>query len=142
MAQVKDGDTVKVHYTGKLKDGTVFDSSRQRDPLVFTIGAGKVIPGFEQAVLGLEPGQEVTAEIPSGKAYGERSEERVVSVSRDQLPADYTPEVGHRLESRQEDGRTITAVISEISATAVTLDMNHPLAGEDLVFDIELMEIA
>lgn len=141
MAQVQDGDTVKVHYTGRLSDGTVFDSSLERDPLQFKLGAGQVIPGFEQAVLGLAPAEKVTTQIPAAEAYGEHMPERIVSVNRDELPPDYTPEVGHQLQSQQGDGRSIMAVINEVTDTAVKLDMNHPLAGKNLIFDIELVQI-
>lgn len=141
MAQVQDGDTVKVHYTGRLSDGTVFDSSLERDPLQFQLGASQVIPGFEQAVVGLSPGEKVTTEIPAAAAYGDHMADRIVTVNREDLPPDYTPEVGHQLQSQQGDGRSIMAVINEVTDTLVKLDMNHPLAGKDLIFDIELVEI-
>ncbi len=139
-AQAKDGDTVKVHYTGKLEDGTVFDSSIEREPLQFTIGEGQLIPGFEQAVVGMSPGESKTVEIPADEAYPYR-EEMVLVVDRDQLPEDLQPEVGQQLQMRQPDGQTILVKVIDVSELSVTLDANHPLAGKDLTFDIQLVEI-
>ncbi|MGB2728247.1 MAG: peptidylprolyl isomerase [Halobacteriota archaeon] len=141
MAQAKHGDTVKVHYTGKLEDGTVFDTSVDRDPLQFTIGEGQIIPGFEQAVLGMNPGESKTIRIPTDEAYGTRREEMVMMVDRNQLPADLNPEVGQQLQSRQPDGQTIVVTVTEVSESSVTVDANHPLAGKDLTFDIQLVEV-
>ena len=140
-AQAKDGDTVKVHYTGKLEDGTVFDTSIERDPLQFTIGEGQLIPGFEQAVVGMSPGESKTVEIPADEAYGPYREEMVLVVDRDQLPPDLQPEVGQQLQMRQEDGQIILVTVIDVSESSVTLDANHPLAGQDLTFDIQLVEI-
>lgn len=141
MAQAKHGDTVKVHYTGKLEDGTVFDTSIDRDPLQFTIGEGQVIPGFEQAVLGMNPGESKTIRIPTDEAYGTRREEMVMVVDRNQLPADLNPEVGQQLQRSQPDGQTIVVTVTEVSKSSVTVDANHPLAGKDLTFDIQLVEV-
>jgi len=141
MAQAKLGDTVRVHYTGKLDDGTVFDSSANGDPLEFTIGDGNIIPGFEKAVVGMSPGDAKTEVIPAQQAYGEHREEMVVVVDRAQMPPEMQPEVGQQLEIRQPDGGTIPVVVTDISEADITLDANHPLAGEDLVFDIQLVEI-
>lgn len=141
MVQAKPGDTVKVHYTGKLDDGTVFDSSAERDPLQFTIGEGMIIPGFEQAVLGMAPGQSKTETIPTDQAYGPHLDEMVVVVDRQQMPAEIEPEVGQQLQIQQSTGQVIPVVVTEISGSSVTLDANHPLAGETLIFDIELVEI-
>lgn len=141
MAQAKHGDTVKVHYTGKLEDGTVFDTSIDRDPLQFTIGKGQMIPGFEQAVLGMNPGESKTIRIPTDEAYGTRREEMVMVVDRNQLPADLNPEVGQQLQNRQPDGQTIVVTVTEVSESSVTVDANHPLAGKDLTFDIQLVEV-
>ncbi|MBE9009846.1 peptidylprolyl isomerase [Pseudanabaenaceae cyanobacterium LEGE 13415] len=141
MAQAKVGDTVRVHYTGKLDDGTVFDSSSNGDPLEFTIGDGNIIPGFEKAVVGMSPGDSKTEVIPAGQAYGEHREEMVVVVDRAQMPPEMQPEVGQQLEIRQPDGSSIPVVVTDISEADITLDANHPLAGEDLVFDIQLVEI-
>ncbi|HEC23760.1 MAG TPA: peptidylprolyl isomerase [Chloroflexi bacterium] len=141
MAQAKSGDTVRVHYTGKLVDGTVFDSSVDRDPLEFTIGAGQVIPGFEEAVVGMAPGDSKTATIPSAMAYGPHHAEMVLVVARTEFPEDLNPEIGQLLQIRQPDGQSFVVTVTEVSGTSVTLDANHPLAGKDLVFEIQLMEI-
>ena len=137
----KHGDTVKVHYTGKLDDGTVFDSSTDRDPLEFTIGEGLVIPGFERAVIGMTPGDSRTELIPNEQAYGPHLEDMVVVVDRQQMPAEIEPSIGQQLEVQQPSGQVIPVVITDLSDEAVTLDANHPLAGEDLTFDIQLVEI-
>jgi peptidylprolyl isomerase len=141
MAQAKNGDTVTVHYTGKLEDGTVFDSSANRDPLQFTLGEGLLIPGFEQAVLGMSPGESKTAEVAADQAYGLHREEMVVEIDRQEFPPNFQPEVGQQLQMPQSDGRTIRLTVSAVSEQKVTLDANHPLAGRDLTFDIQLVEI-
>jgi len=141
MTQAKNGDTVQVHYTGRLGDGTIFDSSRDRDPLKFTLGQHQVIPGFEQAVIGMEPGQSRTAEISVDQAYGPRDEQLLLTIGRQQVPADIEIDVGDRVQIRRRDGGTLIATIAEISETSITLDGNHPLAGQDLTFDIELVAI-
>lgn len=141
MAQAKYGDTVKVHYTGRLADGTVFDSSLDRDPLQFTIGEGHLIPGFQQAVIGMNPGESKTATIPADEAYGPHREEMVVVVDREQFPRHLRPQVGQQLEIHQADDRTIVVMVTDVTETSVTLDANHPLAGKDLTFEIELVEI-
>ena len=149
MAQAKEGDKVKVRYTGRLEGGEVFDSSEcaeqecgcEAGPLEFTVGEGEVIPGFEKAVIGMSEGESKTFTIPVDDAYGQRNEEMVVAVERSHVPADMTPEVGMRLEVTQEDGREFPVVITEVTETHVTLDANHPLAGRDLTFDITLVEI-
>jgi len=141
MAQAKEGDTVKVHYTGKLKDGTVFDQSAGKEPLEFTIGEGRVIPGFEEAVKGMEPGQSKTVEVSSEEAYGPRRDEMILQVDRSRLPEDLDPEVGQQLQSHQENGQTVILTVTDVSEQEVTLDANHPLAGQDLQFEIELFEI-
>ncbi len=140
MAQAKTGDTVKVHYTGKLVNGTVFDSSENREPLEFTIGAGQLIPGFEQAVIGMAPGETNTVTIPADEAYGQYDSNLLQEVEKAQLPEDLDPQVGQQLEAVQGD-RRIIVTISAVSDESVTVDANHPLAGEDLVFDIRLLEI-
>lgn len=137
----KLGDTVKVHYTGKLDDGTVFDSSVDRDPLEFTIGSGSIIPGFEQAVVGMAPGESKTEIIPTDQAYGPYVEEMVVVVDRRQMPGDLQPEVGQQLQIQQETGQVIPVVVTDISDGSITLDANHPLAGEELTFEIKLVAI-
>lgn len=141
MVQAKPGDTVKIHYTGKLEDGTVFDSSMNREPLEFTLNAGQVIPGFEKAVLGMSPGQSKTEKIPMDQAYGPYRDEMVIEVSRQVMPADLLPEVGQQLQLQQPTGQVIPVVITDVTDATVTLDANHPLAGEDLTFDIQLVEI-
>jgi peptidylprolyl isomerase len=142
MAQAKFGDNVKVHYTGKLDDGTVFDSSTTGDPLEFTIGEGMIIPGFEQAVVGMVPGDSKTELIPMDQAYGPYREDMVVVVDRNQMPTDMDPEIGQQLQIQQPTGQAIPVVVTNVSDAEVTLDANHPLAGEDLTFDIQLVEIA
>ncbi len=141
MAAAKTGDTVQVHYTGKLDDGTVFDSSREREPLAFQLGAGQIIPGFEKAVEGMAPGDKTTTVIPAAEAYGPRSEEALVTVPRSDLPPDIEPQVGQRLQMEQEGNHPLTVEIIQVDDHQVTLDANHPLAGKDLSFDIELVAV-
>ena len=141
MAQAKYGDTVKVHYTGRLDDGTVFDTSANGDPLQFTIGSGQIIPGFEQAVVGMNPGESKTVKIPAEDAYGQRREDLIIEVEKSQLPEGLKPEVGLQLQSRQPDGRIVVLTIADMTESHVTLDANHPLAGKDLTFEIQLVEI-
>ena len=142
MTQAKNGDTVKIHYTGKLQDGTVFDSSSDREPLKFSIGSGQVIPGFEEAVTGMTVGEKKTAMIPCDKAYGERNPSMVMIVDRKHVPADIDPEVGLRLQVGSPSGELINVTVIEINDKNITLDANPPLAGEDLTFELELVEIA
>ena len=149
MAQAKPGDKVKVHYTGRLESGEVFDSSECSDddcgcttgPLEFTIGAGDVIPGFEQAVIGMALGESKTVVIPVDQAYGPRVEEMIAEVPRGDIPSDLVLEVGNQLEVTQQDGSSFPVLITEVTETTVTLDANHPLAGRDLTFDLKLVEI-
>lgn len=141
MAQAKSGDTVSVHYTGTLDDGTVFDSSQNREPLVFTIGSGQVIPGFEQAVVGMQPGETRETKIESKQAYGEHTDDLVFDVDREQLPSDISPSVGDQYQMRQPDGQTVIVTVQDVTSEQVTFDANHPLAGKDLTFDIELVSI-
>ena len=142
MTQAKNGDTVKIHYTGKLQDGTVFDSSSDREPLKFSIGSGQVIPGFEEAVTGMTVGEKKTALIPCDKAYGERNPSMVMIVDRKHVPADVDPEVGLRLQVGSPSGELIAVTVIEVNDKNITLDANPPLAGEDLTFELELVEIA
>ena len=142
MAQAKQGDTVKVHYTGTLNDGTIFDSSQGRDPLQFTIGENSVIPGFEQAVTGLGLGESTKTEIPADQAYGARDERLITAVPRDRIPQDLKIAVDDRLQVRRPDGGMSVVTVTAVTESNVTLDGNHPLAGMDLTFDIELVEIA
>jgi peptidylprolyl isomerase len=142
MTQAKMGDTVTVHYTGKLADGTIFDSSNGGDPLEFTLGEGELIAGFENAVVGMNAGETKTAEISVEQAYGLYNPDMVIEVDREQMPAELEPEVGQQLQLQQPTGEVIPVVITKVEESVVTLDANHPLAGEDLVFDIELVAIA
>jgi len=141
MAEARQGDTVQVHYTGKIEDGTVFDTSKEGDPLQFTIGEHQVIEGFEQAVIGMSEGQAKTAEIPAGQAYGQHDERLVSQISRDRIPPDVDVSLDDRLQIRRPDGKTFVVTVTDVSEQAVTLDANHPLAGKDLIFDIELVDI-
>lgn len=142
MGQAKPGDIVKIHYTGRLNDGTVFDSSINRDPLEFTLNGGQVIPGFDQAVVGMSPGETKTEKIPMDQAYGPYRTEMVVEVTKQQMPAGLEPEVGQQLQVQQPNGQVLPVFVTDVTDSKVTLDANHPLAGEDLTFDIELVEIA
>lgn len=141
MAQAKTGDTVHIHYTGRLEDGTVFDSSQDREPLSFTLGEGRVIPGFEQAVTGMEPGESKIAEIPSSEAYGPRRPEMEMNVPRSQLPDGLDPQVGQQLQMQTAEGQAFPVRVTSTSADAVQIDANHPLAGKDLTFDIQLVKV-
>lgn len=135
------GDEVTVEYTGKLEDGTIFDSSEEREPLTFTLGDEQVIPGFEEAVLGMEPGESTTANVPPEDGYGARTDERVFEVERTDLPEEIDPEVGDRLQVQDRAGQTFPASVVEVADSTVTLDANHPLAGQELTFDIELVSV-
>ena len=141
MAQAGTGDTVRVHYTGTHDDGTVFDTSSGREPLEFTIGSGQVIPGFDSAVDGMSPGDSETVKIPAEQAYGPHREEMMLEVDRAQVPAELDPQVGERLEIKQQDGQSIPVTVTAITETLITLDGNHPLAGQALTFEIELVEV-
>nr|WKN37176.1 peptidylprolyl isomerase [Tunicatimonas sp. TK19036] len=141
MAAAKTGDTVRVHYTGTLEDGSEFDSSRKRnEPLEFTLGQGQMIPGFEKAVSGMEVGQSKQVSIPSQEAYGDKKKEMIMEVPKENFPPDITPEVGQQLAVNTQ-GKQVPVTVTEISGDTVVLDANHPLAGRDLKFDIELVEI-
>jgi len=141
MAQAKDGDTIKVHYTGKLDDGSVFDSSTDREPLEFKLGENQIIRGFENAVIGMAPGEKSTVTIPAEKAFGPHRNEMVIEMNKEDFPADLDPKVGQKLNLHQNDDQTIVVTVTEVTENAVTLDANHALAGKDLTFDIELVEI-
>jgi len=138
MAEAKKGDTVLVHYTGKLPDGTVFDTSTERHPLKFTIGNGQVIEGFEQAIIGMSPGDSKTTHIPPDLAYGEHRKDLIITFSRSQLPEGMDPKVGQRLELTQENNQTALVTIVGITDSDLMLDANHPLAGKVLTFDLQL----
>ncbi len=168
MAQAKTGDKVTVHYTGTLEDGSVFDTSEgnieqsndhlcgcdskkdtdkgcggncANDPMEFIIGAGQLIPKFEAAVIGLEPGQSVTVSIAADDAYGQRAEEMVAVIERSEIPPEINPEPGHQMEVILEDGSPFPVLVTEVTDSTITLDGNHPLAGRDLTFAIRLVEI-
>ncbi|MDK9706538.1 MAG: peptidylprolyl isomerase [Desulforhopalus sp.] len=142
MTQARRGDNVKVHYTGKLSDGTVFDTSSGREPLSFSLGSGQVIAGFDEAVLGMTIGESKVVHIPIDKAYGERKEELVMQVPIEQVPPDLQPEIGLRLEMGGMNGEIVRVVVTEISKTHITLDANPPLAGKELTFELELIDCA
>lgn len=142
MAEAKQGDTVHVHYTGRLADGTMFDSSQDRDPLEITLGQGAVIPGFEKALEGMAVGDQKTAAIPVDEAYGPRREELVMDVPRTQLPEGLDPRPGEQLRMQTPDGQAVPVVVAGATDDAIKIDANHPLAGKDLTFDLLLVKIA
>lgn len=138
----KTGDTVHVHYTGRLDDGSVFDASEGRDPLAFTLGEGQVIAGFDDAIAGMEIGATKTVRIPVDEAYGARREDLLIEVPRTQLPDGLEVEVGMQLQLRREDGGAMPVTVAETGEASITLDANHPLAGQALTFDLHLVAIA
>ena len=142
MSQAKSGDTVKIHYSGTLTDGTQFDSSEGRDPLEFAIGAGAVIPGFEKAVEGMAVGESKSVTIDPDDAYGPRHDQLIQQVPNTALPEDVEPAVGMQLQGQSPEGQVMNLTVTAIEDDAITVDANHPLAGEALTFDIELVEIA
>ncbi len=141
MVQAKEGDTVKVHYTGSLVDGTTFDSTEGREPFEFTIGQEMVIPAFERAVIGMEVGDEKSITIPAAEAYGESNPEMISVVDKRQLPEGLIPEIGMMLQASTDNGSVINIRIVEIGDDTITVDANHPLAGKELNFKIKLVEI-
>jgi FKBP-type peptidyl-prolyl cis-trans isomerase 2 len=142
MGQAKYGDTVKVHYRGKLQDGFVFGASFDREPLQFTIGGGQIIPGFEEAVVGMNPGDSKTAELPVEKAFGPHREDMVGVVAKSQFTHWHEePEVGERVPIPQTDGPPVDVTVVAVTDSEVAVDANHPLAGKDLTFDIKLVDI-
>lgn len=141
MQVAKKGDKVKVHYTGKLTDGTIFDSSEGREPLEFEVGAGMMIKGFDAAVDGMGVGAKVTTEIPAAEAYGEAREDMIIDIPKTNLPPDLNPQVGQQLAMSQPNGQQVPVKVKEVKEDVVVIDANHDLAGKDLVFDIELVEI-
>lgn len=142
MTQAKSGDTVRIHYTGTLNDGSTFDSSAGRDPLEFTLGSGQVIPGFDTGVTGMSVGEKKTINIPAENAYGDIDPDARQAVPRDQIPADIPLEIGTMLQMQAPTGQVVQVAVIEVTETEVTLDANHPLAGKDLNFELELVEIA
>jgi peptidylprolyl isomerase len=142
MTQAKKGDTVHVHYTGRLEDESVFDSSEGRDPLTFQLGSGQVVPGFEKAVEGMEVGDQKTQTIASDEAYGPRLDQLTFMVPRENLPPGYDPKEGELLRMETRDGRQMDVVVISADEGSVKMDANHPLAGKALTFDIELVKIS
>ena len=136
----KDGSNVKVHYTGKLSDGSVFDSSLNRKPLEFKVGSGRVIPGFEEAVKSMKVGESKIVVIPVDQAYGQRREDLVLVVEKSKIPASINPKIGDRLQMKQPNGTPILVLVTNISETSITLDANHALAGKELTFELTLVE--
>ncbi len=141
MSQVKENDTVKVHYTGKLNNGQIFDSSVEREPLEFTLGKGQIIPGFEQGILNMKVNEKKTVEIPYTEAYGEVKNELFHEIGKEQLPQEMQVEVGMGLVSKAPDGSERQLIVAEVKEETIIVDANHPLAGKDLVFELEVVEI-
>ncbi|MEK7851198.1 MAG: peptidylprolyl isomerase [Deltaproteobacteria bacterium] len=141
MAQVKAGDKVRVHYVGSLEDGTVFDSSREGEPMEFAVGERMLIPGFEDAVIGMSAGDSKTVSIPPEDAYGSHIEELITVVERSQIPTSLEPKIGMMLQADSDDGMVVPFTVKEVTEDSVILDGNHPLAGKGLTFEIELLEI-
>jgi peptidylprolyl isomerase len=142
MELAKQGDMVSVHYTGRLNDGSVFDSSDGGDPLKFVLGRGQVIPGFDAAVEGMAVDQSKTVTIPAAEAYGQRHEQMVISLPRSQFPIGQAPAIGQRLHLQSPDGRVIPVTVAAVGTETVSMDANHPLAGKDLTFDLRLAGIS
>ncbi len=142
MTQAKNGDTVKIHYTGTLSDGRVFESSKEGDPFEFVIGEGNVISGIEKEVEEMSVGDKKQISIPPEEAWGERREDLVVDVPKDEIPENISPEIGMQLQVGNQDGSTLRVTVTHVDDEKVVLDGNHPLAGQTLVFDLELVEIA
>ncbi len=141
MSIAKSGDTVRVHYHGRLPSGETFDSSAERDPLEFQIGSGQVIAGFDNGVMGMTVGEKKTIEIPFGDAYGPRNESMIIDMPKDRFPSDMQIELGMPLMMSDGQGQNLQVSVTSIQEDTVTLDANHPLAGKDLIFDLELVEI-
>ena len=141
MQQAQNGDKVRVHYHGQLRTGETFDTSQGRDPLEFTVGSGQVIRGFDEGVKGMQVGDKKRVEIPVHDAYGEKENERIIEFPRAQFPPNLSPEVGMQLMMSDGQGQQLPVTIAEIKDDSIVLDANHPLAGQDLIFDIELVEI-
>lgn len=141
MQSVKSGDKIKVHYHGRLNNGETFDSSQGREPLEFTVGSGQVIKGFDNGVLGMQVGDKKTVNIPVQDAYGDKSDDMIIEFDRSQFPPDMKPEIGMQLMMNNGQGQSFPVVVKEVREDSVVLDANHPLAGEDLSFDLELVEI-
>ena len=141
MSQVKENNTVKVNYTGKLSDGQIFDTSEGKEPVEFVLGQGRLIPGFEKGVISMELNEKKTINIPAAEAYGDVQKEMFHQVKKEQLPQEITPEVGMGLASKNPDGSEVQFRVAEVNDDYIVVDANHPLAGQDLTFDLELVEI-
>lgn len=141
MTQVENGDTVRIHYTGKLDDGSTFDSSQGRDPLAFEVGSGQIIRGLDQALPGMTVGDTKTVYVPCDDAYGQPIRDMRQAIPREGMPEDIPLEVGGRLQMQTQDGQMVPVTVVELTEAQVTLDTNHPLAGQDLTFEIELVAI-
>ncbi len=141
MTKAAQGSTVLLHYTGTLEDGTEFDSSRGGDPLQFTVGGGEVIPGFEEAVVGMAPGETKTFTIPADEAYGPRRDDLVMQVARDQFPPEIDFAVGQQYPVEVNEGQVVLVTVAALDSETVTLDANHPLAGKDLTFAVEVVTV-
>jgi len=141
MQQVQNGDKIKVHYHGKLRSGETFDTSDGREPLEFTVGSGQVIKGFDEGVKGMQVGDKKTVEIPVLDAYGEKQQEMMIEFPKDQFPADMNPEVGMQLMMSNGSGQQFPVTVAEVKEESIVLDANHPLAGQELIFDLELVSI-
>jgi peptidylprolyl isomerase len=141
MGQAKTNDRVRVHYTGSLEDGTVFDSSVKREPLEFTIGRGAVIPGFENGIIGMKVGDTKRIAIPPDQAYGEHRDDLVGVVDRARMPENIVPEIGMILQARSPEGEMVNVTVTDVTEVGVTVDMNHPLAGKELIFEVSLVEV-
>lgn len=141
MSQVKENNTVKVNYTGKLSDGQVFDSSEGKEPLEFTLGKGQLIPGFEKGLIDMKVKEKKTITIAKDEAYGEINKDLIQEVKKTELPQDMTPEVGMGLVSKTPDGQEMNLLVIEVKEESIVIDGNHPLAGKDLIFDLEVVEI-
>ncbi|MCB1480292.1 MAG: peptidylprolyl isomerase, partial [Rhodobiaceae bacterium] len=142
MTQAKPGDTLHLHYKGSLDDGTVFDSSEGREPLSFVLGAGQIIPGLDAGVTGMKVGEKRTVRVEAADAYGEHHADRVQAVERGRIPDHIEVAPGAQLQVQTQDGQALTVVVTDVTEEHVTLDANHPLAGQALTFDVELVEIA
>lgn len=141
MTTAKNGDTVKIHYTGTLSDGTKFDSSAGRDPLSFQLGAGQIIPGLEKEIAGMAVGDQKTVTVAAEDAYGQRDPQQVQQVPRNALPPDLEPQVGMQLQAQTPNGVPVQLIVIEVADDTITVDANHPLAGHDLTFAVEMVEI-
>jgi len=141
MSQVKANNTVKVHYTGKLADGQIFDTSEGKEPIEFVLGKGQLIPGFEQGLIDMKLNEKKTITIAKDEAYGDVNEQLIQEVKKSDLPQDMEPKVGMGLVSKSPDGREMNLMVVEVKDDSIVIDGNHPLAGRDLVFDLEVIEI-